>query len=276
MKKDLKLSLIFYSSLFSGLIILVFIMILPKAVVKISSIFGTELDSHNLYTRYIVGTIVRVLGILTALFIMRKTEIIRSIRFKWNKKYLLFSLLFIVYIIINISLVSIGSDKIPLAILMIMSCLGVGIFEEVVFRGLALGLLLKSWNKSRKDIYFAVLFSSLLFGLVHIQNYLSGNEELFTTLCQVGYASCIGVMLAAILIRCDFSLWWCAILHALFDIANGFERVASYNTVSTAPAINTVNYSDELLNMLLFLPLLIFGLFILRKVKTINENSNAN
>ncbi len=276
MKINLKFRSVFFSVLFSCMIILVFIIILPKLILYVSSIFGITFDRKDLYLKYIFGTIVRILGILASLLIMSKAKILRNIRFKWNNKYLFFGLLFIIYIIINISFVSISSDKIPLAILMILSCLCVGIFEEVVFRGLALGMLLKAWNKSRKEIYFSVIISSLLFGLVHIQNYLSGNAELLTTLCQIGYSTCIGVMLSAILIRCDFSLWWCSILHALFNIANDFEKVASYNVVSNAPSINSVNYLSELLNMLLFLPLFIFGLLILRKVKTIDENFNVN
>ena len=276
MTKTNKLSSVILASIFSALAIIIFITFMPKIILYCTSFFGFSFDRKDLYVSYILGTIVRTLGIITVVFIMFKFNILRNFRFEWKMKYLLFSLVFIAYIIMNIEFKAISSDKIPLLVLMVISCLGVGIFEEVVCRGLALGLLLKAWGNSRKGIYFAVLFSSLLFGLGHIQNYLSGKTGLVTTLCQVGYATFIGVMLAAILIRCDFSLWWCAILHALFDIASGIGDVASYGVVSKPSTTHTVSYLDELLNMALFLPLLLFGLVLLIKVKKIDENFKVN
>ncbi|HNX64375.1 MAG TPA: CPBP family intramembrane metalloprotease [Oscillospiraceae bacterium] len=274
MKKITKSSSIFLSILFSALSIIIFIIIFPKIILYFSSLMGFILDNNNLYTKYIVGTVVRTLGILTIIFIMFKFNLLKNIRFKWKKKYLLFSILFFLYIALNIEFVPINSEKIPLVLLMIISCLGVGIFEEIVIRGLVLGLLLKAWGNSRKGIYFSVLFSSLLFGLGHISNYISGKSELVEALCQIGYALCIGAMLGAILIRCDFSLWWCALLHALYDIANGLGKVASY-IPNAVPKVHTVNYSDEILNMLLFLPLLIAGILILIKVKKVDESFNT-
>ena len=274
MKKDTKLSSIFLSVLFSALSIIIFIIILPKLIIYFSSLMGFILDKNNLYVKYIIGTIVRTLGIITIIFILIKFNLFKNIRFKWNKKYILFSLLFFIYIALNVEFVPINSDKTSLVLLMILSCLGVGIFEEIVIRGLVLGLLLRTWGNSRKGIYFSVLFSSLLFGLGHISNYISGKSELVEALCQIGYAMCIGVMLGAILIRCNFSLWWCALLHALFDIANGLGKVASY-IPNAVPKVHTVNYSDEIVNMLLFLPLLIAGLLILIKVKKVDESFNT-
>ena len=276
MRKSTKLNSVFRATIFSALAIIIFLIFIPKIILYCTSLFGFSLDKKDLYVRYILGTIVRALGILAIIFIMFKVDIIKNFKFNWKMKYLLFSIVFIAYIILNIEVKAISSDKIPLLVLMIISCLSVGIFEEVVMRGLALGLLLKAWGKSKKGIYFAVLFSSLLFGLGHIQNYLSGKAGLVTTLCQVGYATFIGVMLAAILIRCDFSLWLCAILHALFDIASGIGDVASYGVVSKSSTNQTVNYFDEILNMSLFLPLLILGLIFLIKVKKIDENFKIN
>ncbi len=276
MIKSTKLSSILTAAIFSALAIIIFIMILPKLFLSCASLFGFSLDKKDLYVRYILGTISRSMGILAIIYILFKIDILRKFKFKWKMKYLLFSIIFIAYIVLNIEFKTISYDKIPLLLLMIISCLGIGIFEEVVIRGLALGLLLKAWGKSKKGIYFSVLFSSIIFGLGHIQNYLSGKADLVTTLCQVGYATFIGVMLAAILIRCDFSLWLCAILHALFDIASGIGDVASYGVVSKPSSIQTVNYFDELVNMSLFLPLLIFGLIFLIKVKKIDENFNVS
>ncbi len=276
MIKSTKLSSVIIATIFSALAIIIFIIIMPNLFLRCTSLFGFSLDKKDLYVRYIFGTISRAMGISAIIFIMYKVNIINNFKFNWKMKYLLFSIVFIVYIILNIEFKAISSDKIPLLFLMIISCLGVGIFEEVVIRGLALGLLLKAWGKSKKGIYFAVLFSSIIFGLGHIQNYLSGKAGLVTTLCQVGYATFIGVMLAAILIRCDFSLWLCGILHALFDIASGIGDVASYGAVRKPLTIQTVNYIDELVNMSLFLPLLIFGLIFLIKVKKIDENFNVS
>ncbi len=85
------------------------------------------------------------------------------------------------------------------------------IYEEVIFRGLVLGALIKSvsWKK-------AIIYSSLLFGIWHFKNvYFNGIE---VTLTQAAYT---GLFLGRILGYVTYktkTIWAAVILHYLNNI----------------------------------------------------------
>lgn len=70
----------------------------------------------------------------------------------------------------------------------------IGFVEEVCFRGLILRAL------APRGIWLAAVVSSLLFGLMHVLNLLSG-ADLGGTLLQVGYATTMGFAFAAAALR---------------------------------------------------------------------------
>ena len=98
----------------------------------------------------------------------------------------------------------------PLTIVIVaVYCLLVGIAEEGLFRGLILNMLLP------KGIWRAVIFSSLLFGSVHLLNVFVGfplNGVLQEMLSALGF----GMFLAAVRLRTN-SLRPGIIAHALWD-----------------------------------------------------------
>ena len=128
MNKINKVKAIIFSTLFAVIIIIVFLKYLPKLFSFFSSLSGFYLDRKDLYVKYIIGTIVRLLGVITILYLIFKFNITKVIKFKWNKKYFLYSIVFFVYIGFNISFVSISAENILLVILMIFWCLCVCIF----------------------------------------------------------------------------------------------------------------------------------------------------
>jgi uncharacterized protein len=70
----------------------------------------------------------------------------------------------------------------------------VAFVEETVYRGLILNIMLK------KGKLAAVLTSSLLFGITHILNALSG-QDMTGTMIQIGYSLLVGLVLALLMIR---------------------------------------------------------------------------
>ena len=87
----------------------------------------------------------------------------------------------------------------------------VGVFEEVVFRGLLLYGLATRIGPVR-----AALVSSLIFGLLHYGNWASGQGALISHF-QVIHATSLGVMMAAITLRTG-SLWPAILYHAVWDL----------------------------------------------------------
>ncbi|MNR02735.1 CAAX amino terminal protease self- immunity [compost metagenome] len=69
----------------------------------------------------------------------------------------------------------------------------VGFVEETIYRGLILRTLLA------KGVTTAVVTSSILFGVTHILNALSG-QSLFDTIVQIVYALLVGLVLALLII----------------------------------------------------------------------------
>ena len=90
--------------------------------------------------------------------------------------------------------------------------LGIGMAEEIFFRGIICGLWLKHGTIK------AMIISSVLFGLSHILN-IAGGAELFETILQICFALVYGMILALIFAE-GRSLLPCVLLHALHDFCS--------------------------------------------------------
>ena len=99
-----------------------------------------------------------------------------------------------------------------------IACLSIGLLEEFVWRGIILNGFLSAWKDKRKGIYFAVLISSLCFGLCHYMNLLAGQDFLSTTK-QVISAVCMGVFLSALYLQTNH-LVFPVLVHGLCDFSN--------------------------------------------------------
>ena len=85
-----------------------------------------------------------------------------------------------------------------------------GIWEEIAFRGVILNLQLKKYSNTT-----AVILNGVIFGLFHLTN-LVGGADLYGTLLQVIYASCLGVALAYLYLKTR-NLLPCIIIHYSID-----------------------------------------------------------
>lgn len=98
-------------------------------------------------------------------------------------------------------------------------CIGTGFFEEMAFRGCAFMILLKSRTKSRAKVFLAILFSSVVFGLIHFVNIFFGASPL-AVLLQIGYSALIGALCSMVLLLTG-NIWLCVILHATYNFCGG-------------------------------------------------------
>jgi membrane protease YdiL (CAAX protease family) len=130
----------------------------------------------------------------------------------------------------------------------------VGFAEEMLFRGLVLFPLLYAWRFKPHGVLWAVLTTSALFALAHIGNLT--DQPLTDTLTQVGYTFFWGVALAGMLLRTN-TLWLGIIWHGLRDAA-GVVSEALDQGQSTGEA-------SSLVSMAIDLPLLIYGLYLIRE-----------
>ena len=105
-------------------------------------------------------------------------------------------------------------------------CLGVGFFEEMAFRGCVFMLLLKKRTQSKAKIFLAIFLSSVVFGLIHFVNIFFGASPI-SVLLQIGYSALIGALCSMVLLLTR-NIWFCVILHALYNFCGGI--IADYGS----------------------------------------------
>ena len=106
-----------------------------------------------------------------------------------------------------------GFDKLP-SIFFLGSMLFVGILEEIIFRG----LLFKAINDTR----WAIIISSLTFGIGHIINLING-ASFVPTLCQIFSAIGFGFMFVILFYRTK-SLLLPIISHSFINTTSTFAK----------------------------------------------------
>lgn len=99
-----------------------------------------------------------------------------------------------------------------------LAMIATGLVEELLFRG----FLFRAMSKN--NLRFAVILTSLLFGLGHIVNLINGSGAgTLETVCQIFYAVSIGFLFAAVLLK-SRSLIPCMVSHAMFNSLSLFAN----------------------------------------------------
>lgn len=130
--------------------------------------------------------------------------------------------------------------------------LGIGFSEEVFSRGLIFGKL-RHYGERK-----AMVLSSIVFGLLHINVYVGYGWDLWLAYDHVISAAAFGFLACAVMITTR-SIWVSAIFHAFFDLHLVFEKVTEDADSGPFP-VNTL--WDNLLNpwfdLFLYLPVALF------------------
>ncbi|MBI5950285.1 MAG: CPBP family intramembrane metalloprotease [Chloroflexi bacterium] len=182
---------------------------------------------------------------------------------KWRALWLGWPLLLFTLINMDEGVV-IDTSKPMLIVLHLLTALSTGWVEELLCRGVVTVTFLQKWGRSKKGIYFAVLASSLLFGLAHLANFIQGRKPLLNNVTQIIFSLFFGVIFAACMLR-NRSIWPMMILHAAVDWAGTLREVAVGGGLRTVPP--AMSPTNALISILITLPLFLYGLFLLRKVE---------
>jgi uncharacterized protein len=141
--------------------------------------------------------------------------------------------------------------------LFFIECLSVGFFEEIVFRGILLVILLKKFKEHQHGILISIILSSIVFGFSHIFNMFYGLSVFDTTL-QIMYSFLVGMLWAVMFLKTG-NLWLTMLLHATF---NFFGQVMFYlGDVNQRYDIYTV-----ILTILFGLIAAFYSIILLRKI----------
>jgi len=144
-----------------------------------------------------------------------------------------------------------------LAVLVLMTLL-VGVFEEGLFRG-----ILMKGARTRFSPLAAVAITSVMFGLMHIVNYVGG-QPLPGTIVQIIHAAVGGFMYGMLRLRIG-ALWPVILLHGFWDttvatIGSTFAGLGEA-AASAVQADAVTENSGGLAAFVLMMPELFYGLF---------------
>ena len=122
-----------------------------------------------------------------------------------------------------------------LIILFAIQCFLVGFFEEAAFRGCVFMLLLEKSHNTRKDVFCSIVYSSLIFGAIHIVNLFAG-AGIVPVVLQLGYSFLIGSMCAVVLLVTK-KLWLPIIIHSVFNFAGGLVPTLGKGEIWNMPTV---------------------------------------
>jgi len=243
----------------------------------------------------IVSTFMMLVLSAITIWLMRKMQVFNISDFSYGKmgKNLFLAcvggvLLFIGLLFIFVMLPEnrfLAPNPSDFLIVALSQLLGVSVFEEVLYRGFVLKILLKKMRHSKKGMINACVVSSVIFGLAHITNLFaiiirSGHLSVGVVLpiiSQIIYATAFGLLTVALFLRSG-TLWIPILIHGVGNIAvQAFVSYTSHDRILQIfqdPAVWSI--PEFIMNTLASaIPLLIAGLLLLRKVNP-DEIRNYN
>lgn len=163
------------------------------------------------------------------------------------------------YLAIAIAVSEIVIDRNLYWMLAISAGLCAGIFEEFLFRGLILGILLKAFRHmtKKRQVWLAVVISSVLFGLIHSVNVL--HQPIGDTALQMLFAVWFGLILSVLYLRSG-TIILPMLFHGVWDFSIGIAKGSINETA-------TVTLAEIITNVVLFLIVLLICAYCLRQKK---------
>lgn len=258
--------------------LLAFVMFLLVTVFEVLGyIVGNAIGLDSDVTIYVGGAMGAIVGMLVLgwrdLVVPRASAIKESLGMGW---WLLacgvLLLVFEVY-----ACVSEGewhcADGWPLRTLgLLVMCLGIGICEEGMFRGLLLGGLLSRKRATDADVQKMAIISSVAFGLAHVEWWALDYSDPMSwaqAILKVVQTGMLGLFFAAVVVKTR-NVTGCMLLHGL---SNFLLMVTTVGLMDYAPDVEYVTTGPEsatvvatyVLVIVMYVPLLIGAIRVFRK-----------
>lgn len=98
-----------------------------------------------------------------------------------------------------------------------IGCFLVGVSEELLCRGWLLNEFLEKFGNTKKGVWYSIIISGGIFGILHLGNVLTG-QTWSTTIVQALTAMAAGVFFGIIYYKTK-NIWSVILLHALWDFS---------------------------------------------------------
>lgn len=152
----------------------------------------------------------------------------------------------------------------PLAAADLVLTFSTGLVEETMVRGMVLIAMLTAWGGTKGGQLRAILFSSTLFGLIHLVNLMV--RPVGVVLAQALIVILPGIFYAA-LVLATRSLWPAIVIHWLGNAAVNIKLIGNENYQET--------FTMWIIYGITLVPLIVYSAYLLRRLPRSNEILNT-
>jgi len=144
--------------------------------------------------------------------------------FKTGLFYGLFYLIGSVFFLL-LGVVSGGLNSGLALVNLLLGCILIGVCEEFLCRGWLLNEFLERFGDTKKGVWYSIVISGIIFGLMHIGNIFTIGQSVPTTVTQVISAAGTGIFFGLIYYKTK-NIWSVIVLHGLWDFSLFLADVA--------------------------------------------------
>lgn len=250
-----------YSTLIRTLIIIFIDIFLYKIFIGISNQWNINFFVLNMLREAFL-----LICVCMSAVILRRIDVI-EIRKTGIREGISSAMFYIVIIMIKIVLLILKPQKIAVSwyeiVLFAFYIIILGIAEEWLFRGILQNAFHDFFKmERRKNIYLAIIFSGIVFGLVHITNIVNG-VDFQIALIQAIVNIPNGILLGAIYYRAKRNLWITVIIHSMIDACSFVDK----GILCGATQIDAINNAYNFGAIVQGCVVIIVFLWIMRKKK---------
>ena len=138
-----------------------------------------------------------------------------------------------------------------------VGCFLIGVAEEFLCRGWLLNEFLERYGDSKKGVWYSIIISGIIFGLMHLGNISSFGQDIPETISQVLSTAGTGIFLGLIYYKTK-NIWSVIFIHGFWDFSLYLSDIIpvksvteSFSTLSIFSLIfATLSVFAELLNLI--------------------------
>ena len=159
-------------------------------------------------------------------------------------------------------------------LIFLISCLAVGLFEELFFRVFVFHYLLEILAPRKNKLILSIISTSLIFGFAHLTNLFNPEYHKISVINQVLFAASIGFVFQSIYIRTR-SLTIITCLHALINFFGSYKNNLLEDVDNIESQFTFNDFMTTFLTILMFTILVVLPLSYLLIRKELSHNNET-
>lgn len=122
---------------------------------------------------------------------------------------------------------------------LVVGCFLIGVAEEFLCRGWLLNEFLERYGDSKKGVWYSIIISGIIFGIMHLGNIYTMGQDIPTTISQVLSAAGTGIFLGLIYYKTK-NIWSVIFLHGFWDFSLSLSDILPVESVTETFSILSI------------------------------------